>query len=159
MTMRPRVSASPFVAHPQAVCSRPVTRGYFQRDYEKSVRSDHILQERTLGVWSGIFLIGVCLWLLGHADLTVNKIVGAGIFSTPGNIYRNAGSVGLAMFIWVIAGIIATCGAFALLELGTGIPRSGGLKLYLERAYTPKLAATCIYAFCKLIRGRMHAVH
>ena len=80
---------------------------------------------------------------------TVNKIIGAGIFSTPGNIFRLSGSMGMSMIIWVLAGLIATCGAFGLLELGTGIPRSGGLKLYLERAYSPRLAATCIYAFCK----------
>jgi hypothetical protein len=36
--------------------------------------------------------------------------------------------------------------------LGTGIPRSGGLKNYLERAYSPRLAATCVYAFCEFCR-------
>ena len=121
-------------------------------EYEKSINSSHILQERTLGVWSGIFLIGKShspTLTASPLTPTVNKIIGAGIFSTPGTIYRNAGSVGLALFVWVISGIIATCGAFVLLELGTGIPRSGGLKNYLEKAYSPKLAATCIYAFCE----------
>ncbi|KAJ5744653.1 hypothetical protein N7533_009523 [Penicillium manginii] len=76
------------------------------------VKEAHILQERRIG-------------LLGAISLIVNKIIGAGIFSTPTSIFKLSGSPGLSLVLWVIAGIISTCGAMVLLEFGSGIPRSG----------------------------------
>ncbi|KAJ5852530.1 uncharacterized protein N7529_011915 [Penicillium soppii] len=53
----------------------------------------------------------------------------------------------MALILWVIAGAISTCGAMVMLEFGTIIPRSGGMKIYLERSFSPKLLMTCIYLF------------
>ncbi|KAJ5082535.1 hypothetical protein N7532_011578 [Penicillium argentinense] len=104
------------------------------------VREAHILQERRIGI-------------LGAISLIVNKIVGAGIFSTPTSIFKLAGSPGLSLVLWVIAGIISTCGAMVLLEFGSRIPRSGGMKVYLERCYSPKLLMTCVYLFyCAILQ-------
>ncbi|KAF2725396.1 methionine permease [Polychaeton citri CBS 116435] len=98
------------------------------------VNEEHVLQARTIGVFGAISLV-------------VNKIVGAGIFSTPSTIFNLSGSVGMALMIWVIGGMIATCGALVMLELGTSMPRSGGMKVYLERTFSPKLLVTCVYMF------------
>ncbi|KAB8229493.1 amino acid/polyamine transporter I [Aspergillus alliaceus] len=98
------------------------------------VIESHILQERQIGVFGAISLI-------------VNKIVGAGIFSTPATIFKLSGSVGMSLMLWIVAGMISTCGALVMLEFGTGIPRSGGIKIYLERSFSPKLLQTCIYLF------------
>lgn len=41
-----------------------------------------------------------------------------------------------------------------LLEFGSGIPRSGGMKVYLERCFSPRLLMTCVYLFyCAILRG------
>lgn len=41
-----------------------------------------------------------------------------------------------------------------LLEFGSGIPRSGGMKVYLERCFSPRLLVTCVYLFyCAILRG------
>ncbi|KAH8655250.1 amino acid transporter [Xylariales sp. PMI_506] len=98
------------------------------------VVESHVLQDRTIGVFGAVSLI-------------VNKIIGAGIFSTPSTILSQSGSVGMALICWVIGGIISTCGAFVMLEFGTAIPRSGGIKNYLERSFHPQLLQTCIYLF------------
>ncbi|KAK1145205.1 hypothetical protein N8T08_004357 [Aspergillus melleus] len=98
------------------------------------VEESHVLQDRNIGVFGAISLV-------------VNKIVGAGIFSTPATIFKLSGSVGMALLIWFIAGLISTCGALVMLELGTRMPRSGGMKVYLEAAFAPKLLVTCIYLF------------
>ncbi|KAG2418364.1 hypothetical protein HFD88_001465 [Aspergillus terreus] len=98
------------------------------------VEESHVLQARSIGVFGAISLV-------------VNKIVGAGVFSTPATIFKHSGSVGMALIIWVIAGLLSTCGALIMLELGTSMPRSGGMKVYLERAFSPKLLVTCIYLF------------
>ncbi|KAH6990093.1 amino acid transporter [Ilyonectria destructans] len=94
----------------------------------------NILQERTIGIF-------------GAVSLVVNKIIGAGIFSTPSTVYKLSGSVGMSLMCWVIGAIISTCGIFVMLEFGAGIPRSGGIKNYLERSFHPRLMQTCIYVF------------
>ncbi|CAG7916669.1 unnamed protein product [Penicillium olsonii] len=103
-------------------------------DDVKGFNESHILQDRKIGVFGAISLI-------------VNKIVGAGIFSTPASIFKLSGSPGMALILWVIAGAISTCGAMVMLEFGTIIPRSGGMKIYLERSFSPKLLMTCVYLF------------
>ncbi|KAJ5682387.1 hypothetical protein N7462_005552 [Penicillium macrosclerotiorum] len=87
------------------------------------VQETHILQERRIGVFGAISLI-------------VNKIIGSGIFSTPTTIFKLSGSPGMALMLWVIAGLISTCGAMVLLEFGTSIPRSGGMKTSASNAIT-----------------------
>ncbi|KZF19186.1 methionine permease [Xylona heveae TC161] len=103
-------------------------------DGSLSISESNILQDRQIGVFGAISLI-------------VNKIVGAGIFSTPASIFKLSGSPGMALVLWVIAGIISTCGAMVMLEFGSSLPRSGGIKVYLERSFSPTLLMTCIYLF------------
>ncbi|PWY89224.1 amino acid transporter [Aspergillus heteromorphus CBS 117.55] len=101
---------------------------------ELAVNESNVLQDRKIG-------------LLGAISLIVNKIIGAGIFSTPSTIFKLSGSVGMSLVLWVLGGIISTCGALVMLELGSGIPRSGGIKVYLERSFKPKRLQTCVYLF------------
>ncbi|TDZ39286.1 High-affinity methionine permease [Colletotrichum spinosum] len=104
------------------------------KDGVLGVVEHHVLQERTIG-------------LFGAVSLVVNKIIGAGIFSTPSTIFKLSGSVGMALMSWVIAAVISTCGVFVMLEYGSALPRSGGIKVYLERSFSPRLMQTCIYVF------------
>ncbi|KAG7132932.1 High-affinity methionine permease like protein [Verticillium longisporum] len=68
--------------------------------------------------------------------LNINMMIGTGIFSTPGNILRNTGSVGLALIYWVIGFFMAAAGLAVYLELASYFPnRSGGEVVYLEQAY------------------------
>ena len=73
-------------------------------------------------------------------------MVGTGVFSTPSSILALSGSVGLALFIWVAWMLIAAAGMAVYLEFGTGLPRNGGEKNYLEFVYTrPKYLVTGFY--------------
>lgn len=47
----------------------------------------------------------LCLYML-----TFSRIVGSGIFATPGNIYKSVNSVRLVLIVWVIGAAIAACG-------------------------------------------------
>ncbi|KAJ5727825.1 hypothetical protein N7493_005645 [Penicillium malachiteum] len=47
------------------------------------------------------------------------------IFSTPTTIFELAGSPGLCLVLWSIAGVISYCGALVMLEFGTSMPISG----------------------------------
>jgi amino acid transporter len=84
-------------------------------------------------------------------------MVNCSIFSTPATILRLSGSPGMALMCWLIGGVIATSGTLVFLELGTAIPRSGGVKNYLERAFSPRLMQSCIYIFyCVFLRESLY---
>jgi amino acid transporter len=81
-------------------------------------------------------------------------MVGTGIFATPSAILSLSGSVGLALFIWVAGMLIATAGLMTYMEFGTGLPRNGGEKNYLEYVYRrPKFLATGVYAGYVVLLG------
>ncbi|KAI0671380.1 amino acid/polyamine transporter I [Trametes maxima] len=96
---------------------------------------------RTIGLTSAIFLI-------------FNRMIGTGIFATPSSIYALSGSVGLALFIWVAGMLIAAAGMAVYLEWGTGLPRNGGEKNYLEFVYRrPKFLVTGLYTGYVILLG------
>ena len=86
--------------------------------------------------------------------LTVSRIVGSGIFATPGNIYKSVGSVGLTLTVWIVGALIAACGLAVSLELGCMLPRSGGVKVYLEFMYRrPRFLASTLVAIQAVVLG------
>ncbi|KAA8575347.1 hypothetical protein EYC84_004519 [Monilinia fructicola] len=96
---------------------------------------------REIGPLSAIFLI-------------FNRMIGTGIFSTPSTILALSGSVGLSLFIWVVGMLIAAAGLATYMEFGTGLPRNGGEKNYLEFVFRrPKYLATCMYAMYVVLLG------
>ncbi|ODH13223.1 hypothetical protein ACO22_07473 [Paracoccidioides brasiliensis] len=89
---------------------------------------------RQIGLTSAVFLI-------------FNRMIGTGIFATPSSIFALSGSVGLSLFIWVAGMIIAAAGMAVYIEFGTGIPRNGGEKNYLEYVFRkPRFLTSCMYA-------------
>ncbi|KAK2923767.1 Amino acid/polyamine transporter I [Fusarium oxysporum f. sp. vasinfectum] len=92
--------------------------------------------------------------VLSASMLIFNRVIGTGIFATPGSILALLGSPGLALIIWVVGSIIAAAGTAVYLEWGTGIPKNGGEKNYLEFIYRkPKFLVTGIYASYILLMG------
>lgn len=102
------------------------------------IARDH---KRQIGVFSAIFLI-------------FNRVIGTGIFATPGAILSLSGSVGLSLFIWVAGMLIAAAGTAVYLEFGTAIPKNGGEKNYLEYVYRkPKFLTTGLYTGYVVLLG------
>ncbi|KAI9713943.1 MAG: hypothetical protein M1820_000673 [Bogoriella megaspora] len=68
--------------------------------------------------------------------LNLNQMVGTGVFSTPSSVLEGAGSIGLALFYWVIGFVIAAATLAVYLEFAAYFPsRSGSEVVYLEQAY------------------------
>lgn len=88
-----------------------------------TLRSDADLSQGVLSLWSGIGMI-------------VATTVGGGIFATPGIVFGYTASVGSALLVWILAGLLAMSGALCYAELGAMIPESGGEFTYLLRAYS-----------------------
>ena len=65
--------------------------------------------------------------------------IGVGILRTPGSVVARLGSEPLAIAVWVLGGMYALLGAFALAELGTMTPETGGYFAYARRAFGPAI--------------------
>ena len=77
---------------------------------------------------------------LDAALVTVGAMIGSGIFYTPAEVARATGSTGRALAAWGLGAVLSLLGALTLAELGAAIPGTGGLYLYLRRAFGPAVA-------------------
>ncbi|MFX0548335.1 APC family permease [Hathewaya histolytica] len=71
--------------------------------------------------------------------LVIGTIIGSGIFLKLGIVFKNAGSGIMGLWAWIIGGVITLCSALTIAEVGTAIPKTGGLYIYLEELYGKKV--------------------
>jgi APA family basic amino acid/polyamine antiporter len=82
----------------------------------------------------------------------VGAIVGVGIFFTPSRVAAIAGSDELALWTWVVGGVVALLGALTFAELGGMYPRTGAQYGALRDAYGPALAFTYVFCNCTAVQ-------
>jgi APA family basic amino acid/polyamine antiporter len=76
-------------------------------------------------------------------DLTmivVSLVIGMGIFRTPVNVARQAGSAEMFFIAWIIGGLVALCGALTYAEIGSRYPVTGGYYKIFSYCYHPSIA-------------------
>ncbi|KIJ15324.1 hypothetical protein PAXINDRAFT_169126 [Paxillus involutus ATCC 200175] len=96
------------------------------------------------------------LGVLSAISLIFNGVMGTGVFAGTSIILNSSGSVGMTFVMWILGALVAAAGTAVYIELGTGLPRSGGDKVYLEYIYRrPAFMASCIYALCAILSGWM----
>jgi basic amino acid/polyamine antiporter, APA family len=77
---------------------------------------------RVIGFWGGTALI-------------IGITIGAGIFRKPYSLARELHDPWIIMSLWMGFGLISMCGALALAELASMMPRTGGAYVFLRAAY------------------------
>jgi amino acid transporter len=79
---------------------------------------------RRLGPWSA-------------AAVVIGSTIGSGIFRTPAQVAEQLPSIAAFVVVWILGAIIALCGALTYAELSAMLPRTGGIYVYLRRAFGP----------------------
>lgn len=77
---------------------------------------------RVIGFWGGTAVI-------------VGITIGSGIFRKPYTLARDVGDPLVILAFWVGFGLVSLCGALALAELSSLLPRTGGVYVFLREAY------------------------
>lgn len=80
---------------------------------------------------------------LGLFDVTmivVSLVIGMGIFRTPVNVAKQAGSADMFFLAWIIGGVVALCGALTYAEIGSRFPVTGGYYKIFSYCYHPSIA-------------------
>ncbi|KAF2682293.1 hypothetical protein K458DRAFT_444352 [Lentithecium fluviatile CBS 122367] len=119
--------------------------GTIEEGVSRSIEDDVIPETSILGrtiTWPSAYI------------LVISRVIGSGIFATPGVIVKSVGSVGLSLTLWVVGAIIAACGLAVSLEYGCMLPRSGGEKVYLEFTYRkPRFLVSTLVAVQAVLLG------
>ena len=85
--------------------------------------------ERVIGFWGGLALI-------------VGITIGSGVFRKPFTLARDVGDPVTIVGLWIGFGVVSLCGALALAELSSMLPRTGGAYVFLRAAYGDAAAFT-----------------
>jgi APA family basic amino acid/polyamine antiporter len=83
--------------------------------------------------------------------LVVANVIGAGVFTTTGFQAADLGNPMLILFLWLLGGVLAYCGALCFAELGAAMPAAGGEYVYLRETYGR--AFGFMSAFVSLLAG------
>lgn len=88
------------------------------------------------------------------ALLTLGNVIGSGIFIVPAMVLQMTGlKVGLALFVWVLGGVLSLLGALTYAELAAMKPEAGGLYIYIRDAFGPFVAFLSGWALFLVFAG------
>ena len=75
------------------------------------------------------------LTYLNCLSIVIGMQIGSGIFSAPAVVSNHVPTPVAGILVWALAGILVWMGASCFIELGTAIPRNGGMQEYLREGH------------------------
>lgn len=77
---------------------------------------------RQLGLWSAVAVV-------------IGSTIGSGIFRTPAGVANRLPGPAALSAVWVAGGLLALCGALTLAEVAGAFPDTGGIFVFIQRAW------------------------
>jgi APA family basic amino acid/polyamine antiporter len=96
--------------------------------------------ERRIGLWSAIAVV-------------IGSTIGSGIFRSPAGIADKLPGPLPMLTAWIAGGIFALCGALTLAEVASALPRTGGIYVFLRKAWGDTTAFTFGWSQLVMIRA------
>ncbi len=79
--------------------------------------------------------------LFGGISVLAGIMIGSGIFYIGGIVLERSGmSLGLALLVWLVGGLVTLMSGICYAELGAMMPKAGGSYVYLREAYGERVA-------------------
>src|SRR3954469_6665128 len=75
------------------------------------------------------------LTLVAATSIVIGVVIGTGVFLKARVMTCNVGTPGLAVTVWVVAGVLSLAGALTYGELCVLMPRAGGEYVFIREAY------------------------
>ncbi len=79
------------------------------------------------------------LGLFSATMINAGTIIASAIFIIPAALALQLQASGPILLAWGVGALVSLCGALCMAELGAAMPRSGGMYVYLSRAFHPGL--------------------
>ncbi|WP_446002381.1 APC family permease [Weissella viridescens] len=73
--------------------------------------------------------------LASAISTVMGTVIGAGVFFKVSNVSEVTGSTSMSMLVWLLGGLISLCAGLTGAELAAALPQTGGMLVYIERAY------------------------
>ena len=73
--------------------------------------------------------------LFTAVTIIVGTIIGSGVFVKPSSVLEYAGTSNMALWAWVIGGVLTLASGLTIAEVGAQITRTGGLYAYIKDIY------------------------
>ena len=115
-------------------------------DAGKKANGEPQLAEGDTGSEAGAVVLRREIGLWGCVSIVVGIMIGSGIFISPKGILQNTGTVGMALVVWVLCGVMSLLGALSFAELGTTFTKSGGEYAFILEAFGPMLSFLRLWA-------------
>uniref|UniRef100_A0A2C9JKV2 Amino acid permease/ SLC12A domain-containing protein n=1 Tax=Biomphalaria glabrata TaxID=6526 RepID=A0A2C9JKV2_BIOGL len=89
-----------------------------------------------------------------HCTAIMVAVTGhSSIFVSPSSIMGQTGSIGSALIVWLIGGLINVGTALCFAELGTMYPKAGGPYSYTMKSFGPLMGFLIMWGYTVLIAG------
>lgn len=73
--------------------------------------------------------------LLSAVSTVMGTVIGAGVFFKASSVASATGSTSMSIFVWILGGLISLAAGLTGAELAAALPQTGGMLVYIERAY------------------------
>lgn len=86
------------------------------------MQSDKQTLKPTIGLFTAVTII-------------VGTIIGSGVFVKPSSVLEYAGTSNMALWAWIVGGVLTLASGLTIAEVGAQITRTGGLYAYIKDIY------------------------